>query len=124
MAIELEASWLKVLSDEFDKDYMLKLKQFLKEEKQAGKTIYPKNADIFNAFTKTPFIKVKVVILGRIPIMAQTRRMAYPSPCKRVLRVPPSLQNIYKELSTDIPGFKIPDTWRPDPMGPARRIIT
>jgi uracil-DNA glycosylase len=59
MAIELEASWLKVLSDEFGKDYMLKLKQFLKEEKQAGKTIYPKNADIFNAFAKTPFNELR-----------------------------------------------------------------
>ena len=67
MAIELEPSWLEVLGNEFEKDYMLKLKQFLKDEKQAGKTIYPKSADIFNAFWKTPFTEVKVVIIGQDP---------------------------------------------------------
>jgi uracil-DNA glycosylase len=110
MAIELEASWLKVLSDEFGKDYMLKLKQFLKEEKQAGKTIYPKNADIFNAFAKTPFNEVKVVILGQDPYHGPNQAHGLSFSVQKGVRVPPSLQNIYKELSTDIPGFKIPDT--------------
>ena len=67
MAIELESSWLEVLHEEFEKDYMLKLKQFLKEEKEAGYKIYPKGGDIFNAFNKTPFDKVKVVIIGQDP---------------------------------------------------------
>jgi uracil-DNA glycosylase len=110
MAIELEASWLKVLSDEFGKDYMLKLKQFLKEEKQAGKTIYPKSADIFNAFAKTPFNEVKVVILGQDPYHGPNQAHGLSFSVQKGVRVPPSLQNIYKELSTDIPGFKIPDT--------------
>jgi uracil-DNA glycosylase len=110
MAIELEASWLEVLRDEFDKDYMLKLKQFLKDEKQAGKTIYPKSTDIFNAFAKTPFDKVKVVILGQDPYHGANQAHGLSFSVQRGVRIPPSLQNIYKELATDIPGFTIPNT--------------
>ncbi|MGF7077825.1 uracil-DNA glycosylase [Mucilaginibacter sp. UYCu711] len=110
MAIELEASWLEVLSGEFGKDYMLKLKDFLKEEKQAGKTIYPKSADIFAAFAKTPFNEVKVVILGQDPYHGPNQAHGLSFSVQKGVRVPPSLQNIYKELATDIPGFKIPAT--------------
>ena len=110
MAIELEASWLEVLSDEFEKDYMLKLRQFLKEEKQAGKTIYPKGGDIFNAFAKTPFDEVKVVILGQDPYHGPNQAHGLSFSVQRGIPTPPSLQNIYKELATDIPGFIIPKT--------------
>lgn len=110
MAIELEASWLAVLRDEFDKPYMIKLRQFLKDEKQAGKTIYPKNADIFNAFAKTPFDKVKVVILGQDPYHGANQAHGLSFSVQRGIRIPPSLQNIYKELATDIQGFTIPNT--------------
>lgn len=110
MAIELEASWLEVLSDEFNKDYMLKLKQFLKDEKQAGKIIYPKGTDIFNAFNKTPFNEVKVVILGQDPYHGPNQAHGLSFSVQKNVAVPPSLRNIYKELSTDIPGFTIPNT--------------
>jgi uracil-DNA glycosylase len=110
MAIELEASWLAVLEDEFGKDYMLKLKVFLKEEKQAGKTIYPKSTDIFAAFTKTPFDEVKVVILGQDPYHGPNQAHGLSFSVQKGVRTPPSLQNIYKELATDIPGFTIPQT--------------
>ncbi|HTH82926.1 MAG TPA: uracil-DNA glycosylase [Mucilaginibacter sp.] len=110
MAIELEASWLAVLSDEFDKDYMLKLKEFLKAEKQAGKTIYPKGSDIFNAFSKTLFTDVKVVIIGQDPYHGPNQAHGLSFSVQKGVAVPPSLQNIYKELATDIPGFVIPKT--------------
>src|SRR5476651_1676923 len=110
MAIGLEPSWLQVLSDEFDKDYMVQIKKFLEEEKKTGKTIYPKGADIFNAFNKTPFDKVKVVILGQDPYHGPNQAHGLSFSVQNGVRVPPSLQNIYKELSTDIPGFKIPQT--------------
>ncbi len=110
MAIELEASWLEVLGDEFEKDYMLKLRQFLKEEKQAGKIIYPKGGDIFNAFAKTPFDEVKVVILGQDPYHGPNQAHGLSFSVQRGIPTPPSLQNIYKELATDIPGFTIPKT--------------
>ncbi|MES2808189.1 MAG: uracil-DNA glycosylase [Bacteroidota bacterium] len=108
MANQLEASWLKVLGAEFDKDYMVKLKQFLQAEKQAGKTIYPKSADIFNAFEKTPFDKVKVVIIGQDPYHGPGQAHGLSFSVQKGVATPPSLQNIYKELATDIPGFNKP----------------
>ncbi len=110
MAIELEPSWLKVLGDEFDKDYMVKLKQFLKDEKETGQKIYPKGTDIFNAFNKTPFDEVKVVILGQDPYHGPNQAHGLSFSVQNGVATPPSLQNIYKELATDIPGFKIPNT--------------
>ncbi|MDB5010122.1 MAG: uracil-DNA glycosylase [Mucilaginibacter sp.] len=108
MAIELEPSWLKVLDNEFEKDYMLKLKQFLKEEKEAGKKIYPKGSDIFNAFWKTPFADVKVVILGQDPYHGPNQAHGLSFSVQKGIPIPRSLSNIFKELQTDIPGFKMP----------------
>jgi uracil-DNA glycosylase len=109
MAIELEPSWLKVLHGEFEKDYMLKLKQFLKEEKEAGHKVYPKGGDIFNAFNKTPFDKLKVVILGQDPYHGAHQAHGLSFSVQKGITPPPSLKNIYKELVTDIPGFVIPN---------------
>ena len=108
MAGELEPSWLKVLGGEFDKDYMLKLKQFLKQEKEAGQVVYPKNADIFNAFKHTPFDNVKVVILGQDPYHGPQQAHGLSFSVQKGIAIPRSLDNIYKELTTDIPGFKKP----------------
>ena len=110
MAIELEPSWLAVLVNEFEKDHMLKLKQFLKEEKDAGHTIYPKSSNIFAALNITPFDKVKVVILGQDPYHGPNQAHGLSFSVQKGVQVPPSLQNIYKELATDIPGFTIPRT--------------
>jgi len=110
MAIEMEPSWLQVLGDEFDKDYMLKLKQFLKTEKEAGYKIYPKGSDIFNAFWKTPFTDLKVVILGQDPYHGANQAHGLSFSVQKSITPPPSLKNIYKELKTDIPGFEIPAT--------------
>jgi uracil-DNA glycosylase len=109
MAIDLEPSWLAVLNDEFDKDYMVQLRAFLKEEKQAGSKIYPKGADIFNAFQKTPFTNVKVVILGQDPYHGENQAHGLSFSVQKGITIPPSLRNIYKELTTDIPGFVTPD---------------
>jgi uracil-DNA glycosylase len=108
MSIDLEPSWLQVLGNEFDKDYMIKLKDFLKQEKAAGYKIYPKGADIFNAFNQTPFNDIKVVIIGQDPYHGAGQAHGLSFSVQRGVRIPPSLQNIYKELATDIPGFKIP----------------
>jgi uracil-DNA glycosylase len=108
MAIGLHASWLNVLGEEFDQPYMIKLKQFLKQEKEAGYQIYPKNADIFNAFNTTPFDKVEVVILGQDPYHGPNQAHGLSFSVQKGIQIPPSLQNIYKELASDIPGFTIP----------------
>ena len=109
MAIDLEPSWLKVLHEEFDKDYMIKLKQFLKQEKDAGYKIYPKGTDIFNAFKKTPFDELKVVIIGQDPYHGVNQAHGLSFSVQKGIITPPSLKNIYKELVTDIPGFVIPN---------------
>ncbi|HTI59375.1 uracil-DNA glycosylase [Mucilaginibacter sp.] len=109
MAIDLEASWLKVLHKEFEKDYMIKLKAFLKQEKDAGYKIYPKGTDIFNAFKQTPFDDLKVVILGQDPYHGVNQAHGLSFSVQKGISPPPSLKNIYKELVTDIPGFTIPN---------------
>ncbi|HTD97684.1 MAG TPA: uracil-DNA glycosylase [Mucilaginibacter sp.] len=108
MAIELEPSWLEVLHGEFEKDYMIRLRSFLKQEKDAGYKIYPKNADIFNAFKHTPFDELKVVILGQDPYHGVNQAHGLSFSVQKGITTPPSLRNIYKELTTDIPGFKTP----------------
>jgi len=108
MAIALEPSWLEVLGGEFDKDYMIRLKEFLKEEKEAGQKIYPKGSDIFNAFWKTPFTNVKVIILGQDPYPGVNQAHGLSFSVQKGIAIPRSLNNIYKELQTDISGFKIP----------------
>jgi uracil-DNA glycosylase len=108
MSIELEESWLNVLQEEFSKDYMIRLKQFLKEERNEGYTIYPKNSDIFNAFNHTPFTNLKAVILGQDPYHGTNQAHGLSFSVPKGINPPPSLKNIYKELAADIPGFVIP----------------
>lgn len=105
----LEPGWLSVLNQEFEKQYMKDLKSFLLQEKEAGNAIYPKGADIFNAFNHTPFDKVKVVILGQDPYHGEGQAHGLSFSVQKGVTVPPSLKNIYKELVTDIEGFKTPD---------------
>lgn len=109
MAIDLEPSWLEILHEEFEKDYMIKLKQFLKQEKEAGHKVYPKGGDIFNAFNKTPLDKLKVLILGQDPYHGEHQAHGLSFSVQKGITPPPSLKNIYKELVTDIPGFVIPN---------------
>lgn len=108
MSIALEPSWLAVLKDEFEKPYMVGLRNFLQTEKESGQTVYPKNADIFRAFNDTPFDKVKVVILGQDPYHGPNQAHGLSFSVQKGIAIPKSLINIYKELATDIPGFVKP----------------
>jgi len=67
MNVEIENSWKKELSEEFEKPYFSEVKSFLKTEIEAGKTIYPHPSNIFHIFNIVPFEKVRVVILGQDP---------------------------------------------------------
>src|SRR5688572_11175552 len=107
MPIQLEASWLEVLAAEFEKEYMISLKSFLNEEKKQGYTIYPKSSDIFAAFEHSPFSKTKVVILGQDPYHGPGQAHGLSFSVPRGQKIPPSLQNMYKELARDT-GFVIP----------------
>ncbi|SER45341.1 uracil-DNA glycosylase [Pedobacter rhizosphaerae] len=108
MSPSLETSWLAVLDQEFEKDYMKSLKAFLQDEKDKGLTIYPKGADIFNALNTTSFDNVKVVILGQDPYHGTGQAHGLSFSVQRGVAIPPSLKNIYKELETDISDFKSP----------------
>ena len=109
MSAALEPGWLSVLETEFEKKYMKDLKAFLLQEKEEGNIVYPKGADIFNAFNYTPLDKVKVVILGQDPYHGDGQAHGLSFSVKKGVIVPPSLKNIYKELETDIEGFKTPN---------------
>jgi uracil-DNA glycosylase len=109
MAGELDASWQHALGDEFSKDYMVSLKKYLTKEKEAGHKIYPKGSDIFNAFNTTKFDDVEVVILGQDPYHGPSQAHGLSFSVQKGIALPPSLRNIYKELSTDIPGFVTPN---------------
>src|SRR5690606_3615822 len=78
-----------------------------KQEQQTYR-VFPPNKLIFNAFNHTPFNRVKVVILGQDPYhnIGQAHGLSFSVPPG--IEIPPSLRNMYKELSTDIPGFNIP----------------
>ena len=104
---KIEASWLAVLEEEFQKAYFTDIKQHLLEEKQKGIVIYPPGSLIFNAFNKTPFEKVKVVILGQDPYHGpgQAHGLCFSVPDG--VEPPPSLKNMFKELKSDI-GMEIP----------------
>ena len=102
MEIKLETSWLEILKEEFDKEYMKNIKNFLIEEIQKGKIIYPNPKNIFRAFEKTPFSEVKVVILGQDPYHGPGQAQGFCFSVNEGTRLPPSLQNIYKELNQSL----------------------
>ncbi|MCB1688389.1 MAG: uracil-DNA glycosylase [Halioglobus sp.] len=106
-AIDLEPSWQIPLAGEFEKPYMRELRAFLLAEKQAGKQIFPRGSEFFNAFKHTPLHKVKVVILGQDPYHGEGQAHGLCFSVQPGVPVPPSLQNIYKELHAEL-GFQVP----------------
>lgn len=104
---QISNDWLEPLSEEFKKPYYRKLYNFVREE-YATKTIYPPADDIFNAFHMTPLSEVKVVIIGQDPYhnVGQAHGLCFS--VRPDVEIPPSLVNIYKELSDDL-GCKIPN---------------
>lgn len=104
--VNIGNDWDNLLKEEFNKDYYLKLRKFLKEE-YYSRTVYPSMYDIFNALKYTPYSKVKAVILGQDPYHGEGQAHGLCFSVKEGVTPPPSLKNIYKELSDDV-GFKIP----------------
>ena len=102
MDVQIEGSWKQILREEFDKAYFQQIATFLKAEKAAGRIIYPPGQLIFNAFNKTPFTKVKVVLLGQDPYhnKGQAHGLSFSVPIG--ITKPPSLINIFKELESDL----------------------
>ena len=108
---QLHSSWQAVIGDELEKPYVQALRHFLKEEKAAGKVIFPPSPLIFNAFNHTPFDKVRVVIIGQDPYHGQDNNgqpqahgLSFSVP--KDIAPPPSLVNIFKEIAADL-GIKM-----------------
>ncbi|KAL0485712.1 uracil-DNA glycosylase [Acrasis kona] len=103
-----ETSWRDAIEKEFKKESFKSLKKFLQGEQKAGTIIHPKIEDTFAAFNLCPLDEVKVVILGQDPYQTAGFAHGLSFSVQPGVVVPKSLQNIYKELSTDIKGFKAP----------------
>jgi uracil-DNA glycosylase len=102
-SIKLDSSWQNVIGSEFTQPYMLRLKEFLKQEKAAGHIVYPAGGDIFNALNTTPFDKVEVVILGQDPYHGPDQAHGLSFSVRDGVKIPPSLRNIYKEIGGAMP---------------------
>lgn len=102
MNVKMEQSWLDALGAEFEKDYFIKLTDFVRGEYLSGKAVYPDPKNIFNALNLCPLNQVKVVIIGQDPYHepGQAHGLCFsvlpPTP------IPPSLVNIYKEIEADL----------------------
>ncbi len=106
--VHIEESWKEVLKDDFKKPYFQQIINHIKTERAGGKIIYPPGSLIFNAFNTTPFLEVKVVILGQDPYHGVGQAMGLCFSVPKGIQVPPSLQNIFKELKADT-GMLIPN---------------
>ncbi|XP_032226114.1 uracil-DNA glycosylase isoform X2 [Nematostella vectensis] len=100
-------SWKKALKEEFTKDYFERLMKFVESER-AKKTVYPPEKDVFSFTLHTDIKDTKVVIIGQDPYHGLNQAHGLCFSVQPGVSVPPSLVNIYKELSNDIDGFKHP----------------
>jgi len=108
MDVKIEASWKAMLKDEFDKEYFIKLSEFVKEEYKL-QTVFPPGSLIFNAFNHCPFDKVKAVIIGQDPYHGPGQAHGLCFSVKDRVSFPPSLINIFKEIELDL-GIKKPQS--------------
>ncbi len=96
MEKNIEKSWKKLLSKDFQSDYFNEIKSFLKNE--SNKVIYPPENEIFNALSLTPFNNVKVVIIGQDPYHGKGQAHGLSFSVRSGIKHPPSLINIFKEI--------------------------
>jgi len=104
MDVKIEKTWKTQLEKEFEKDYFLKLKQYVHSEYEQH-TVFPEGKLIFNAFDHCPFEQVRVIILGQDPYHEPGQAHGLCFSVQEGTVLPPSLQNIYKEIRTD-EGFE------------------
>ncbi|MEQ8563070.1 MAG: uracil-DNA glycosylase, partial [Cytophagales bacterium] len=107
MEVQIENSWKKLLKNEFEKDYFKQLVAFVKSEYSNHK-IYPPGKLIFSAFEHTPFDKLKLVIIGQDPYHGEGQAHGLCFSVPKGIKFPPSLQNIFKELNSDL-NIPIPE---------------
>lgn len=100
-------SWFRALQGEFDKPYFKKLSEFVKRERST-KTVYPPENKVYSWTHHHDIKDTRVLILGQDPYHGPGQAHGLSFSVQRGVRIPPSLVNIYKELESDIPGFKAP----------------
>jgi uracil-DNA glycosylase len=108
MKLKDNSQWQQLLNQESQKSYFQHLLKVL-ERQRAELTIYPKQEDIFNAFNFTDLSEIKVVILGQDPYHGANQAHGLAFSVQPNTKIPPSLVNIYKELTSDITSFKAPN---------------
>ena len=101
MNLEMEPAWKVALTEEFAKEYFQNLIDSV-EDNYLSSVVYPPLELVFNAFIKCPFTKVRVVILGQDPYHSAGQAMGLSFSLPAGVRIPPSLQNIYKEIKSDL----------------------
>jgi uracil-DNA glycosylase len=105
---QIEASWRKELETYILDPSFNKLEEFLLEQLQQQKNIYPASHQIFEAFTKTPFQQVKAIIIGQDPYHGPNQANGLAFSVNNNMPMPPSLKNIFKAIANDLPGYQIP----------------
>jgi uracil-DNA glycosylase len=107
MTPPLPPVWKAVLDDEFTKPYFQRLQEFVAAERKTH-TVYPPEADVYNAFQYTPFDEVKILLLGQDPYHGEGQAQGLCFSVPPGVKPPPSLRNIFKELHNDL-GCKTPN---------------
>ncbi|OBX07006.1 uracil-DNA glycosylase [Gallibacterium salpingitidis] len=102
-------TWKEMIGGEKAQPYFQQILRQVQQQRDLGKIIYPPKADVFNAFRYTEFDQVKVVILGQDPYHGPNQAHGLAFSVRPNVPPPPSLLNMYKELSQDIAGFQIPN---------------
>ena len=102
MEVKIEQTWKDALAGEFEKPYFASLVRFLREEKAAGKNVFPPGSQIFRAFELTPLPQVRVVILGQDPYHGPGQAHGLSFSVPENMPAPPSLKNIFKEIESDL----------------------
>lgn len=101
MDVKIDESWKTKLREEFEKDYFIKLTEFIRMEYHQ-KTVYPPGGLIFNAFNRCPFHNLKVVIIGQDPYHGPGQAHGLCFSVRDGIEYPPSLKNIFKEIESDL----------------------
>lgn len=114
--VKLEPNWKSALSEEFSKPYWTGLTSFVRQQYQKTK-VYPPAPNIFRAFDLCPFDKVKVVIIGQDPYHGPNQANGLSFAVNEGVSLPPSLQNIFKEIESDL-------RYKPNPSGDLSRWAT
>jgi len=99
--VNIDSSWKTVLAEEFTKNYFTELRNKVRIEYKSN-VIYPHPTKIFNAFSLTPFNKVKVVVIGQDPYHGENQAHGLSFSVENSVKIPPSLNNIFKELKSDL----------------------